>query len=53
LDVGVLTFKFGFKLDAVGKQGGLTIAEAMTAVVDQARRETPSTCDLIRRATSS
>jgi ATPase domain predominantly from Archaea len=50
LDVGVLTFKFGFKLDSIGKQDGFTIAEAMTAVVDQAQRDVVLIIDEVQHA---
>ncbi len=50
LDVGVLTFKFGFKLDSIGKQGGLTIAETMAAVVDQAKRDVVLIVDEVQQA---
>jgi hypothetical protein len=40
-ELAVAGFKFGFKVDSVGTAEGVTLAEAFTQVVDQAR------CDLV------
>ncbi len=41
LDVGLLSFKFGFKLDALGQEGGATLADALQQVIDQGQ------CDVV------
>ena len=50
LDVGVLSFKFGFKLDSVGKDGGPTLAEALAEVVEQGRRDLVLIIDEVQQA---
>jgi hypothetical protein len=40
-ELSVAGFKFGFKVDSVGAEGGATLAEAFTQVVDQAG------CDIV------
>lgn len=50
IDVGVLSFKFGFKLDALGKEGGATLAEALQQVVDQGRRDVVLVVDEVQQA---
>ncbi|MCW7536988.1 ATP-binding protein [Aquabacterium sp. A7-Y] len=40
-ELAVAGFKFGFKVESVGAEGGATLAEALTEVVDQAK------CDLV------
>lgn len=50
IDVGVLSFKFGFKLDALGKEGGPTLAEALQQVVDQGRRDVVLIVDEVQQA---
>lgn len=50
IDVGVLSFKFGFKLDALGKEGGPTLAEALQQVVDQGRRDVVLIVDEVQHA---
>lgn len=39
IDLGVLGFKFGFKLESIGKAGGPTLAQALREVVDQAKTD--------------
>lgn len=41
MDVGVLSFKFGFKLDRLGEPGGAPLAQVVTELVDQAK------CDVV------
>jgi hypothetical protein len=49
-DVGVGGFKFGFKLGQVGLAGGATLAQALTAVVDQAKRDVVLIVDEVQHA---
>lgn len=37
VDVGAAGFRFGFTLESVGAEGGTTLADALTSVVDQAK----------------
>lgn len=53
LDVGVLTFKFGFKLDTLGKEDGPTLSEALRQVVDQGRRDVVLIVDEVQHAIST
>ena len=50
LDVGILAFKFGFKLDAVGKDGGPTLADVLQQVVDQGKRDVVLIVDEVQHA---
>lgn len=50
LDVGVLTFKFGFKLETLGKEGGPTLAAALQQVVDQGQRDVVLIVDEVQHA---
>lgn len=50
LDVGAFGFKFGFKLENVGLEGGVTLAEALTAVVDQAKTDVVLIIDEVQHA---
>jgi AAA ATPase domain len=49
-DVGLGGFKFGFKLDQVGTEGGATLAQALAAVVDQAKRDVVVIIDEVQHA---
>ncbi|MBK4737762.1 ATP-binding protein [Noviherbaspirillum pedocola] len=49
-DIGVMGFKFGFKLDKLGQSGGATLAQAMTELVDQARRDVVLIVDEVQQA---
>ena len=49
-DVGAFGFKFGFKLDSVGAEGGTTLAQALTEVVDQARTDVVLIVDEVQHA---
>lgn len=53
VDVGALGFKFGFKLENVGVEGGITLAEALTAVVDQAKTDVVLIVDEVQHAITS
>jgi hypothetical protein len=50
LDVGILLFKFGFKLDTLGKEGGPTLAEVLQQVVDQGQRDVVLIVDEVQHA---
>ena len=50
IDVGVLSFKFGFKLDTLGKEGGPTLAEVLQQIVDQGRRDVVLIVDEVQHA---
>ena len=52
-DVGAFGFKFGFKLDSVGTEGGPTLAQALTEVVDQAKTNVVLIVDEVQHAISS
>lgn len=49
-DVGVFAFKFGFKLDSVGQPGGVTLAQALTELIDQAKTDVVLVIDEIQQA---
>lgn len=53
VDIGVLGCKFGFKLENVGLEGGITLAEALTAVVDQAKTDVVLIVDEVQHAITS
>lgn len=53
MDMGVLGFKFGFKLENVGIEGGTTLAEALTEVVDQAKTDVVLIVDEVQHAITS
>lgn len=53
LDVGALTFKFGFKLEKVGTENGTTLAQALTELVDQAQRDVVLIVDEVQHAITS
>jgi hypothetical protein len=50
LDVGILSFKFGFKLDTLGKEGGPTLADALRQVIDQGQRDVVLVIDEVQHA---
>lgn len=52
-DVGALGFKFGFTLDRVGAEGGTTLAQALTDVVDQAKADVVLIIDEVQHAITS
>ena len=52
-DVGGFGFKFGFKLDSVGAPGGVTIAQAFTDLVDQAKTDVVLIVDEVQQAIST
>lgn len=49
-DFGAFGFKFGFKLESVGLDGGATLAEALTEVVDQAKTDVVLIIDEVQHA---
>ena len=52
-DIGAFGFKFGFKLDSVGAEGGPTLAQALTEVVDQAKTNVVMIVDEVQHAITS
>lgn len=50
LDVGVAGFKFDFQLTEVGAKGGVTLAQALTEVVDRARTDVVLIIDEVQQA---
>ena len=52
-DVGAFGFKFGFKIDSVGTEGGPTLARALTELVDQARTNVVLIVDEVQQAITS
>lgn len=52
-DVGAFGFKFGFKLDSLGAEGGPTLAQALTEVVDQAKTNVVLIVDEVQHAITS
>jgi hypothetical protein len=53
VNVGALGFKFGFKLESLGAEGGPTLAHALTEVVDQARTDVVLIVDEVQHAITS
>src|SRR5450631_1421572 len=53
VDVGALGFKFGFKLEALGTEGGPTLAQALTEIVDQAKTNVVLIVDEVQHAIAS
>ncbi len=53
LDVGALSFKFGFKLEKVGVENGTTLAQALTELVDQVERDVVLIVDEVQHAITS
>lgn len=52
-ELAVAGFKFGFKVEQVGEEGGVTLAEALTQVVDQARCDIVLVVDEVQHAITS
>lgn len=50
IDVGLLSFKFGFKLDKVGEPGGAPLSQVVTELVDQARTDVVLIVDEVQQA---
>lgn len=53
VDLGAFGLKFGFKLDSVGTPGGVTLAQALAEVVDQARTNVVLIIDEVQHAITS
>lgn len=53
VDMSALGFRFGFKLDKLGTEGGPTLAQALTEVVDQARTNVVLIVDEVQHAITS
>lgn len=49
-DVGAFGLKFGFKLESVGEPGGVTLAQALTDLVDQAKTDVVLIVDEVQHA---
>lgn len=49
-EVEVAGLKFGFNLETLGTEGGVTLAEALTEVVDQARTDVVLVVDEVQQA---
>ena len=52
-ELAIAGFKFGFKVDTVGADGGATLAEALTEVVDQAQTDVVMIVDEVQHAITS
>lgn len=52
-EIAVAGFKFAFKVEAVGTEGGPTLAEAFAQVVDQARSDIVLIVDEVQQAITS
>ncbi len=52
-DIGAFGFKFAFQLENVGLEGGTTLAEALTDVVDQAKTDVVLIIDEVQHAITS
>ncbi|NHZ90755.1 AAA family ATPase [Massilia sp. CCM 8733] len=50
VDVGALSFKFGFKLEKIGETGGTPLSRAITELVDQARCDVVLIVDEVQQA---
>ncbi|MET3135253.1 hypothetical protein AAKU55_005561 [Oxalobacteraceae bacterium GrIS 1.11] len=53
VDAGAFGFKFGFKLEKVGEAGGVTLAQALTDLVDQAKTDVVLIVDEVQHAIST
>ena len=53
VDVAAMGFKFGFQLEALGKEGGATLAQAFTEVVQQAKADLVLIVDEVQQAITS
>ena len=49
-DLAGFGFRFGFKLDAIGAAGGVTLAQALTEMVDQAKTDVVLIIDEVQHA---
>jgi hypothetical protein len=52
-DVGAFGFKFSFKLDNVGVEGGTTLAQALASIVDQGKTNVVLIVDEVQHAITS
>jgi hypothetical protein len=52
-ELAVMGFKFGFKIDSVGTEGGPTLAEVLTELVDQAQTDVVMIVDEVQHAITS
>lgn len=50
VDVGLLSFKFGFKLEKIGEPDGPPLAQVFTDLVDQAKRDVVLIIDEVQQA---
>jgi hypothetical protein len=50
VDVRVLSFKFGFKLEKIGEPGGASLADVITELVDQAQYDVVLIIDEVQQA---
>lgn len=53
VDVAAMGFKFGFQLETLGKEGGATMAQAFTEVVEQAKADVVLIIDEVQQAVTS
>lgn len=53
IEAGAAGFKFGFKLADVGKEGGVSLAHAFTALIDQAKTNVVLIVDEVQHALGS
>ena len=52
-EIAVVGFKFGFKVESVGTEGGATLAEAFMQVIDQAKTDIVLIVDDVQHAITS
>ncbi len=52
-DIGAAGFKFGFKLESIGREEGATLAQALMEVVDQAKADLVLIIDEVQHAMTS
>jgi hypothetical protein len=53
IEAGAAGFKFGFKLADVGKEGGISLAQAFTELIDQAQTDVVLIVDEVQHALGS
>lgn len=53
VDVAAMGFKFGFQLETLGQEGGATLAQAFTEVVEQAQADLVLIIDEVQQAITS
>lgn len=53
VDIGAYGFKFGFKLDTLGNEGGATLSQALLELVDQAKTDVVLIIDEVQQAIAS